>query len=393
MNIENLLEFSGPIGLLCALIVCFGEVRRLLIGPNQAQYIMGLVFGLVSMLEMQMPISPFEGIIVDLRNVPIVLAGAFLGWRGLATCLLVAVLTRAHIGGAGAVSGIIGMLIAGYAGAVWDRATRQRLRRSFPQLLGLGALVPVSFLGVLFLPAEVATWFLFNAAPVLGLIYLTVIPLVGGLLQREILRIEAELHPTTAPICPESGLLPPAAFARGIVQMAISGARDGVAGILVVEPVYPRWLAVFWGGSARGRVQEAMALGLAGRLRHADQIGLSEGGRLLVPLSASEAAGGALDLGALAHCLSRSELHLSLGQSVQLHARLRVLTIGNAADIRALLQGVDRADTLGRNLCGHEQDCAAAPACAKPCATSDGLFDKYDLALTTSQAVTVKLRD
>ncbi|WP_116598969.1 LytS/YhcK type 5TM receptor domain-containing protein [Primorskyibacter marinus] len=124
----NIVDFAGPIGLLCVLIVGVGEIRRWLSSPQQAQYVLGAIFGLVAVIEMEMPISPFEGVIIDLRIVPVILAGAFLGWRGLAVCLVMAIATRVYTGGVGASSGIAGAERRG----TFRSAAIRRVHRVFP---------------------------------------------------------------------------------------------------------------------------------------------------------------------------------------------------------------------------------------------------------------------
>lgn len=68
--------------------VVLDAIRRRLPGPRLAETALGLLSGAVAILQMMSPIEPVEGLPVDLRQVPVVLAGAVPGPRGLLACLL-----------------------------------------------------------------------------------------------------------------------------------------------------------------------------------------------------------------------------------------------------------------------------------------------------------------
>ncbi len=80
--------------------------------------VMGMAFGLVATFRMNAPLEMVPGVIVDMRNVPIALAGAFLRWRAALLCLVMAVSMRGYIGGVGMPSGIMAMVIACMVGQI-----------------------------------------------------------------------------------------------------------------------------------------------------------------------------------------------------------------------------------------------------------------------------------
>lgn len=391
----NVVDFAGPIGLLCVLIVGVGEIRRWLSSPKQVQYVLGAIFGLVAVIEMEMPISPFEGVIIDLRIVPVILAGAFLGWRGLAVCLIMAIATRLYIGGVGAGSGVASVVISGALGALWTSATRAHLRRGFWQLCQLGLISGLSFVSAALLPADIAIWFVWNAAPILWLIYLVTIPIVGALIQREIRRIEAEhFMREGASTCPDSGLLRPASFIRETLQLAATEPKGTVAGLLVIWPVYAKWLGTFWGSGLTSRVQAAMAIALVGRLTHSGRIGLSRHGHLLVPLTAEEVAQHQDATESLSRRLAQTELRLSAGQKFRFGAKLRVLPAQNDAELFDLLQSVESIESPSAVSCdGQPTSYAAAQAGIGTRQSRDSLFAKLDATLAVSRTDTVRLND
>ena len=92
-----------------------------------AESLLGILFGVVAVMQMNAPFEPIPGLIIDMRNVPMVLAGAFLGARGMLLCMVLAIAARLQIGGIGALAGVASILIAGAAGAFWNAATARRI--------------------------------------------------------------------------------------------------------------------------------------------------------------------------------------------------------------------------------------------------------------------------
>lgn len=184
-HVSLLLEFINSLAPLAVLAMGYGMLQRQAPGRRVSPVVLGLLFGLVTVLQMHLPLTPFDGVIIDMRNVPIALAGAFLGVRGLAVCLAVAMLTRYGIGGIGWVSGVAGMALAGAAGLIWHRITARMARRGVASLLALACGMSVHLLAAGLLPADVAAWFLSVAAPVILAVNLVAVPLVGWLLERE----------------------------------------------------------------------------------------------------------------------------------------------------------------------------------------------------------------
>ena len=390
----NVIDFAGPLGLLCILIVGVGEIRRWLSSPKQAQYVLGAVFGLVAVIEMHMPITPFDGVIIDLRIVPVVLAGAFLGWRGLSVCMGMAIAARLQIGGAGALAGVAAVLLAGALGATWTRLTRAHLRRRMVHLVQLGLASCVTFASAIFLPEGIDIWFLKNAAPIMWMIYLVTIPIVGALIQRELRRIESELYMREGTsTCPETGLLRPASFNRETIQLSVNGPRGTVGGILVIWPIYANWLGTFWGSGLRARVQAAMAMVLVGRVTHADLIGLSRKGHLLVPLTAGEVKDQLAVTENLTRPLSQTELRLSSGQRFRVCAKLRVLAAGSEAELFDLLQSVDSMAPMQAPLAEKEAAIFTPPEVETVPHGRDSLFAKLEATLAVSRTDTVRLKD
>ena len=71
-----------------------------------------------------MPLEPMDGLIIDLRNVPLVLCGGFLGRRASLIYFCMTVITRFGLGCIGMLSGILATTIAVCAGGLLVRLAR-----------------------------------------------------------------------------------------------------------------------------------------------------------------------------------------------------------------------------------------------------------------------------
>ncbi|MEM7490810.1 MAG: LytS/YhcK type 5TM receptor domain-containing protein, partial [Pseudomonadota bacterium] len=243
-----MMDLAGSLSVICLLSLAYGSVRRRLPGVTLAPQLLGALFGFVAVLQMHTPISPVPGMIIDLRVVPIVLAGAFLGGRGVLICLMIAVAGRAAIGGVGVSSGIVSMMLAGGAGLAWDRMTTGPKRRGGWTMAALVAMTSVNFVAVVMLPYELMMWFLTWAFAPLLATYAVTIPLVGTLLERErvLMASEARLR-AAAQADPETGFPSRATLETQLSQALANGLFD--RGVAVLRMTFKPGLAQasFWG--------------------------------------------------------------------------------------------------------------------------------------------------
>lgn len=119
-------------------------------------WLIGLALGLTAVLAMTLPLAVAPGVIVDGSTVPIGLAAPVGGPVAGAIAVLLAVVYRLSLGGAGGVAGMIGLIAAAAAGMFVHgllRARRKRLGYGHLLLLG-GLLVLCGLLGMWSLPTE-----------------------------------------------------------------------------------------------------------------------------------------------------------------------------------------------------------------------------------------------
>lgn len=290
MSFAIVTDIIATVAITALLADSYGFVRRRSIGSVLAPYLMGVIFGLMALVQMFNPLEPFEGVIVDLSNIPIALAGAFLGVRGLLPCLAIAMFTRISLGGVGVESAMLGMTLAGGAGLVWSWKLFNLDARGFKGFVLLGFVMSIHLLGAAILPSDIAIWFYTSAAlPMLGLNVIAV-PLLAAMLERENHRIRRDNRfVASATHDPVSGLLLPLAFMRKMANAYTAGALGTFAGFLTITPERGIWR------TAAGLFGEPAPIALdrqalANHFEHAELAGLCEDGRILVPLSADEVA-------------------------------------------------------------------------------------------------------
>ncbi|ABD53389.1 LytS/YhcK type 5TM receptor domain-containing protein [Jannaschia sp. CCS1] len=288
MNTSVFFDIAAALAVTALLAESYGAVRRRMVGTNLAPVVLGVLFGLMALLQMFNPVEPYDGLIIDMRNVPIALAGAFLGWRGVLPCLAIAFATRYGIGGVGMLAGVVGMTIAGLAGIIWARLTAHLEQRGLGLLLLLAAAMSTHVVSGVVVPRDMAIWFFSVAAAPIVLVNFLAVPLIGSLLERENRRIQRE-NKLSAAITrdPETGLLTGPALVRDLTNAYAAQPFGTFAGFLKVTPDRRFW-SLYGGlfGAAHPRPVDASDLTQA--VDHAALAGTCADGSVLIPLSAWE---------------------------------------------------------------------------------------------------------
>ncbi len=107
-----------------AIFIVLVAVYGFLLGPlkqvssRQRQAVLGLVFGLTAIGCMHARIPVAEGVIVDQRNAVVAISAIFGGPLSAGITALLAGAYRAYLGGAGALSGVVGVTLAAIAGMI-----------------------------------------------------------------------------------------------------------------------------------------------------------------------------------------------------------------------------------------------------------------------------------
>ena len=191
LSVQSILDLAFTLGLLASLVCSYGALRRRLPGTVLAPQVLGFAFGGVAVLAM-IPRHATAEVIVDIRVVPIVLAGAFLGLRGTLITVAVAAAARLWIGGAGALAGTVSICMAGATGLAWSVTTMRPSRRPGIAFLALGVVASTAHAAAAFLPRNVALGYYTTQAPLLSSFYVILIPVFAALLERQRIDMQRE---------------------------------------------------------------------------------------------------------------------------------------------------------------------------------------------------------
>lgn len=295
-----IVDFAGSLALVGMLVLSYGAVRRHMPGLKLAPTLLGVLFGVVAVLQMHAPIAPQPGLLIDLRNVPVILAGAFLGLRGFAACIVVAAAGRIGIGGVGWASGVTAMILCGGGGLAWDALTRGRGRRGMRAMVGLWAMVLPHVASLLLLPREVAIWYLTVPMPLLVAVYLLSIMVFGRMLETERMRMDREARMRAAVLTETGpGFASRAGLDASLTQAIAAGRYDDGISILRVRMRPGFAQSGLWGENLADHVLVALHARIAPLLPQGAEVGLVRDDTLAIMLPADRAE----ELGTLARRL------------------------------------------------------------------------------------------
>lgn len=342
-------DFATSLVVLTTLAWWYGALRRWPFNGRAGALLMGTAFGAVAVLQMWAPIEPVHGMIIDLRVVPIALAGAYLGSTGLLTCLMLAVAARIAIGGVGMEAGVAVILIAGLCGLGWSALTARLARRDWRHFLALGALASLSLPSGMLLPGPLETWFFTNAAPVLALAYLSVIPLVAHLLERARTSLVADRdRDMSLEVDLPSGLATKNAFARHVAATNSSSPLPNVSSVLVLRIRHRGMLETYWGRKVVDQVFSALHVRLGPLVRCSTLLGRSCQGEVLMALTEEEVADVTGLQKKMARAVSDTAVTLPGGKSLRVGVDVRIIALSDPASQDAILGDLAPAAIMPR---------------------------------------------
>ena len=286
---DVLADFAGSLAIVATLAWWYGSLNRRIGGGRVGPIFVGVLFGLVAAVQMHMPLEPYPGLIIDMRVVPVALAGAFLGSGGLLVCVGIAMVTRYQIGGVGMEAGLAVIIMAGLAGLLWSAMTSGLRRRRLAHFIGLAMLASTSVVAGLLLPPYLAAWFMTTAAPAVVLTYLLVIPVIAMIMERARLRLVEDKSVAAPEIDPASGLSTKQAFARRIASISASSTSPRVTTVLVIGMRQRRFLSSYWEQDMVDHVLSGLRLRIEGLVHYGADLGRTRDGDILVGLTAEEA--------------------------------------------------------------------------------------------------------
>ncbi|HBT87255.1 PocR ligand-binding domain-containing protein [Desulfobacter sp.] len=186
-GVELFFSLFNNLAIFIALVTVYGYLLRNFkeSARFRRQISMGISFGLFAIGCMFAKIPVFEGVIVDQRNAIIALSGVFGGPVSAVVSAFLAGAFRIHLGGGGALAGVIGVSLAAVSGIVLNRfpGSFSSVRKAFTSSLFATLIILPGFL---FVKDFHTGWTLIKAMALpYGLAIFAGIMLVGLLLNRE----------------------------------------------------------------------------------------------------------------------------------------------------------------------------------------------------------------
>lgn len=347
LPIADMIDFAGSLSILVVLAVAYGAFHRRLVGGRALPIVLGGLFGVVSILQMFNPIEPIEGLIIDSRNVPVALAGAFLGWRGFAVSFILAAGTRLGVGGVGANSGVLAMAIAGWAGIVWSHVYEQIEDRNAWAFLILAVAMSAHFLAAVVLPYDIAIWFLLNAAPSLLILNLLCVPIAGFFMNRELKMIAKEKRMQAAALAdPESGLMTAAAFQREFNLQLAAHPLGTYGGLLVIELRHKSHVSRTWGEAVKTLVLGALKKRVSELYPNLELFGLTNDSRIVIPISGFQSLDAKEVVVNIERIAAYEPVNLPNGQRASVSINVDLLDLKSLPEFQNALQKLfDRPET------------------------------------------------
>lgn len=336
------IDFLHELAIVAGLSWGYGLLRQRRAGAFWAPVVLGALFGCVAVLQMSAPLEPVDGMIIDLRCVPIVLAGAFLGWRGALVCIAIAIPARIGFGGVGMMAGVAAVMLAAAGGLIWSYATRHLSRRGFEQFFHLALATCLSLIGGLFLPTELAAWFYRELALPLVATYLVTVPLVAALLERErMLQDGGRATALQEEIDPETGLRGQLGFARDVAHATASGTQAPLVGAIILTIRDRNFLTHHWGKSAMGHVLGGLRHRFTDMVPSDGVFGLKNDGSLLIAVNAQRWA--QLDdiRSSLHRAAADGVMSLPNGESTRIAISTRITRFSDPASARSVIEDLE----------------------------------------------------
>lgn len=371
LTLSTVIDFVSTLAILTLLTNSYGWFRRSIPGERLMQYVLGALFGFVAVLMMNMHLELTPGVVIDLRVIPVILAGAYLGWRGTLVCVVIAAGMRFHIGGVGMPSGVAVVGLTGMLGLVWSRGFRDRDRHGWKVFLLLGVLASASAATAVLLPHDVALWFLSSVTPILTPIYLVLVPLYAMLMEREDLSIWTErMLRASATTDPKTGLLTPEAFERAVSNVAADGKASQGSGLVVLRLRHARWICEVHGEDALDAILGALRVRLESILQRGDLMAATRSHGMVAMLLDRDADTLAGKANAIAHDLGTRPIRLGNGDTLRVS-----LDVGSAWDARCCDLDAVMAEAV-RNLEANARSRVTAREPEGRNRLTDMLFDK-----------------
>ncbi|MEM8538481.1 MAG: diguanylate cyclase [Pseudomonadota bacterium] len=176
----------APMVALMGLAFLLNMVLRKFHGSKYEQLATGSLFGCAIVLGMTNPIVIDDGLIFDTRTLLIGAATVFGGPAAGAVALLFGLSARVVIGGAGLLSGVIGLALAYAIAMAWRQYVQPRMTNRVLGDMTFGLVITSSIIGVFVLPYDIAISIVADILPVLLITDAIGMAAIGFIYRREV---------------------------------------------------------------------------------------------------------------------------------------------------------------------------------------------------------------
>jgi len=152
---------------------------------QQEQVAFGMLIGVTIAIGMANPLSLGDGLIFDARTLLTGAAVAFVGPIAGLIAMTFGIVFRIYLGGAGMMSGVVGLVLAFTLALAWVHLIRGRIKSSVLTDALLGAAVTPSIVAIFLLPFDLATTLFFSILPALLICNIVGAAAIGLIFRRE----------------------------------------------------------------------------------------------------------------------------------------------------------------------------------------------------------------
>jgi len=279
---QLLLALINGIGLLALMAIAFGAIERQPWPVWLRSVVQGVVFGSGAMVAMMSPARIWDGMLIDARALIVGFAAAFGGWPAALVALLIAATYRLWLGGAGAMPGAAGIVVAAALGLAWRYLLRPKTRVKTRHLVVLGLVVSCYLLVGLSMGYSSGLTLITVVGPYMTAASVGASVLLGLFVDRELNQISREQHwKTSALTDPLTALPNRRAFERGMIGLR---RKDTAASLLVADIDHFKVVNDTYGHAAGDYVLQQISIALRANVRGRDLLSRLGGEELAVLL-------------------------------------------------------------------------------------------------------------
>jgi diguanylate cyclase len=207
-SLESFKDFCESLAVMALLALAYGQIQRLCRTKTQADMLLGLLFGAVAVYCMLDPLEPTEGVLFDMRHVPVVVAAVYLRWPGAVLTLGITMGVRFALGGTGMPSGLFGLGLNFGIAILLGHVTARPDGRTWRELAVIAGGSTVGLVSILTLPGGIGPQILATIGVVLAPLTAVGVLVTARVLEREIAVLSREKTLLTdAQTDPLTGLL------------------------------------------------------------------------------------------------------------------------------------------------------------------------------------------